>query len=83
MDGITGEAYKSLGEWILKPVMEILRKMQAGDPLPTDWLTGAVAQIYKNKGDAKECRNYRPILLEKIIYKITLVKIHFAQFGFR
>ena len=39
------------------------------DP-PKSWMGGAVVYIYENKGDARECNNYRPICLAQIAYKI-------------
>jgi len=75
IDGIPGEAYKALGKWITKPLTNILNKIHAGEPLPPDWLNGAVVHIYKNKGDAHECKNYQPICLTQIIYKIWPILI--------
>jgi len=75
IDGIPGEVYKYLEQWLQKPLLSIFRKIQQGDPLPPDWLNGAIAHIYKNKGGEHECKNYRPICLTQIIYKIRPILI--------
>ena len=41
-----------------------------GRPIPERWTEGEIVYIYKNKGDAGECGNYRPIFPTLIIYKI-------------
>jgi len=68
-DGIPGETYKALKPWIAKPIMQILNKIKNRDKLPPEWTQGTMVHIYK-KGDAHECKNYRPICLTQIIYKI-------------
>ena len=37
MDGIPGEVYKALGEWIIKPMTIILNKIHQGDEIPPEW----------------------------------------------
>jgi len=69
-DGIPGEVYKVLGNWITKPMTKILNKIHQGDEIPPEWKNGAIVHIYKQKGDIHETKNYRPICLTKIAYKI-------------
>jgi hypothetical protein len=38
--------------------------------LPEDTTEGTIALIYKNKGDPRDMRNYRPITLFQVDYKI-------------
>jgi hypothetical protein len=38
--------------------------------LPEDPTEGTIALIYKNKGDPRDMRNYRPITLLQVDYKI-------------
>ena len=49
-DGIPGEVYKVLKNWIRKPHTEILQKIQLGEDLPPEWKNGTMVHIYKNKG---------------------------------
>ena len=44
--------------------------IKAGKHIPEKWTEGTIVYIYKEKGDAGECKNYRPICLTQIIYKI-------------
>ena len=49
---------------------KIMNQIIDGPAIPGDWENGTIVYIYKNKGDSGECRNYRPICLTQIIYKI-------------
>ena len=69
-DGIPAEAFKAIGNWIAEPLTTMLNHIKNGQQLPKAWKNGAVVHIYKNKGDEKECDNYRPISLLEIVYKI-------------
>jgi len=70
IDGTTGEVYKELKDWIETPLTTILQKIQNGDQLPPEWTQGTVVHIYKNKGDIRGRKNYRPIFLAQLEYKI-------------
>jgi len=74
-DGIPGEAYKTLIDWVTPGITEIMTKIQQGDKAPPEWKLGTVVHIYKNKGDIHECKNYRPICLTQIAYKIWPILI--------
>ena len=69
-DGIPGEAYRATREWATKPITKIMNLIKNGNPIPEKWTEGTIVYIYKEKGDAGECENYRPICLAQIIYKI-------------
>ena len=69
-DGIPGEAYKATMKWAVKPITKVMNLIKEGRAIPTKWMEGTIVYIYKNKGDASECKNYRPICLTQIIYKI-------------
>ena len=66
--GIPGEAYEATRKWEIKPITEIMNLIKNWGPILERWEDGTV--VYKNKGDAGECENYRPICLTQIIYKI-------------
>jgi len=69
-DGIPGEAYKQLKKWLGKPLLQIMHKIQNGDQMPPEWKHGTIVHIYKNKGEVTDTKNYRPICLTQLIYKI-------------
>jgi len=69
-DGIPGEAYKAAKKWAVKPITKVMNLIKEGRTVPAKWMEGTIVYIYKNKGDASECKNYRPICLTQIIYKI-------------
>ena len=68
--GIPGEVYKALKDWITTPLTKILQKIQQGDQLPPEWTQGTMVHICKNKGNIRGRKNYRPICLTQISYKI-------------
>ena len=47
-----------------------MNQIKDGQAAPEDWTSGTIVYIYKNKGGAGECGNYRPICLTHVIYKI-------------
>ena len=53
----------------IKPIKKIMNLVKNGQLIPKRWTEGTV-YIYKNKGDAGECGNYRPICLTQIVYEI-------------
>ena len=73
--GAPGDVYKALGDWVTKPITDILQEIQKCQELPPEWKQGEVVHIYKNKGSAQECKNYRPICLALIEYKIRPIII--------
>jgi len=52
-----------------------MQKIQKGDQISPEWKQGAIAHIYKDKGSINECKNYRPICLTQIAYKIWSILI--------
>ena len=69
-DGIPAEAYQACSKFVIGAITQIINNINLGLKPPNDWLEGAVVYLYKNKGDARECNNYRPICLIQIAYKI-------------
>ena len=71
----------------------LLNKIMEEEKIPTAWNVSTLVTIYKEKGDAMHCKNYRGIkllevglkVLEKILDKRLrhLVNIVGAQFGFQ
>ena len=69
-DRIPGEACKATRQWAIRPIAKIMNQIKKGRSIPEDWTIGTIEYIYKNKGDASEYGNYRPICLTQIIYEI-------------
>ena len=90
--GITIEMLKPLEDAGIEWLYTILNDMFAQEKLPDDLKASEIVTIYKQKGDALECGNYRGIkLLESVmkVYERILerrirqrVEIHSNQFGF-
>ena len=69
-DGIPGDLYKTLKEWVTEDIRQILKRIKHGHKIPETWTQGIAVHIYKQKGNIQECNSYRPICLTKVIYKI-------------
>lgn len=69
-DGITAEFYKMF--WPeLKPILiEIYQTMSESKQMSRSMSRGVITLIYKNKGDKKSLKNWRPISLLNVDYKI-------------
>ena len=73
-DNIPPELIKQSGielKWILK----LITKMWEEETLPTEWKEGIICPLYK-KGDRMICRNYRPITLLNVAYKIFTILLN-------
>lgn len=62
-DQIPIEAWKSLGEEGVKWLTCLFNKIFSGAKMPEEWRLSEVIPIFKNKGDAQVCSNYRGIKL--------------------
>ena len=73
-DGTTYAHWKRLDPEgkLLTTVMNICREAER---VPPSWKTSTTVLAYKNKGDEKELKNWRPICLQNMIYKIYAVTI--------
>ena len=74
-DGIPGEVYKALSNWITNPWKKYCQISKKEDEIPSEWKQGAIVQIYKNNGGVNEFQNYRPICITQIVYKIWTILI--------
>ena len=68
-DGISDEAIIQNKVWIIPPIEIIIQNSRITCKLPKQRLKGVVTYIHKKK-DTKDIKNYRPITLITIIYKI-------------
>ena len=91
-DELPAEVWKCMGKMGIKFLTILFNRLLMGEQLPEEWRSSVLIPIYKNKGDAQCCRNYRGIKLmshtmkvwERII-KVRLrdrVEISKQQYGF-
>nr|CDJ97414.1 RNA-directed DNA polymerase (reverse transcriptase) domain containing protein [Haemonchus contortus] len=91
-DGVPIEAWKALGEHGVKWLTRFLNTVTAEGRIPDAWRRSTIVLIFKQKGDAMECSNYRGIrltahtmeLYERLVDSRLreLVPISQEQFGF-
>lgn len=78
LDGLPAEFYKALllnvteGQTplVVKTLQRIFHHIQNGGDIPEVWKTGTLSLLYKNKGDPQLLRNYRPLSIMNVDYKI-------------
>ena len=74
LDGTTYAHWKRLDSEgkLLTTIMNICRRAAR---VPPNWKTSTTILAYKNKGDEKDLKNWRPICLQNTIYKIYAATI--------
>ena len=90
--GVVIEMIKALDEAGIEWMWELLETSWKEEGMPFDWEESEMVYIYKQKGDAMECSNYRGIKLMEHALKVfervivsklrKIVNIHEMQFGF-
>ena len=68
-DGLPGEFYRAYELMLIDPLRNAITEAQHSNRLPPSMLEGDITLIYKKK-DPKDIRNYRPITLLNVDYKI-------------
>ena len=68
-DGLGAEFYHAFGAMVAPRLHEMLTEAQALGTLPESFSSGDSSVLYK-KGDPRDVRNYRPITLLQVDYKI-------------
>ncbi len=68
--GIHAEMLKTGGDAALSWLHTLVCAIWRTETIPTDWKKGLVVPIWKGKGDAKECNNYRGITLLSVPGKV-------------
>ena len=91
--GLTIELLKSTEEVGIQELYKIMQEMEREERIPREWSSSFTIPIYKGKGDAMRCDNYRGVRLleqgmklwEKILEKRlrNIVKLDEKQFGFQ
>ena len=69
-DDIPVEVWKCLGEPAVEFLACLFNRILVGEPMPEEWWQSTIVPIYKNKGDAQQCGNYRGIKLTSHTMKI-------------
>ena len=62
-DDIPIEVWKGLGNFGVKLLTTLFNEILDREKMPDEWRQSVLIPVYKNKGDAQECGNYRGIKL--------------------
>ena len=69
-DEIPAEAWKSLGEFGIDMLWDLMKKIRKKEKMPNKWRKSILVPIFKEKGDIQDCNNYRGIKLMSHTMKI-------------
>ena len=91
-DELPVEVWKCMGEMGIKFLTRLFNRLLMGERMPEEWRRSVLFPIYKNKGDAQFCENYRGIKLMSHTMKVwerilearlrDRVEISKQQYGF-
>ncbi|VDP14075.1 unnamed protein product [Heligmosomoides polygyrus] len=62
-DGVPVEAWKVLGNCGVNWLTQFFNRVTIEGKMPDDWRNSIIVPLFKHKGDASECSNYRGIEL--------------------
>ena len=62
-DDIPVEVWKCLGEVGVDFLTKLFNRILRGEKMPEEWRKSVLVPMFKNKGDAQNCGNYRGIKL--------------------
>ena len=69
-DELPVEVWKCMGEMGIKFLTRVFHRLLMGERMPEEWRRSVLIPIYKHKGDAQCCGNYRGIKLMNHTMKI-------------
>uniref|UniRef100_A0A670HP09 Reverse transcriptase domain-containing protein n=1 Tax=Podarcis muralis TaxID=64176 RepID=A0A670HP09_PODMU len=69
-DGLTSKYYKILKDFLTQPLMEVCNKILEGGKAPESWKEAFITLIPKVEAEKTQLKNYRPISLLNVDYKI-------------
>ena len=69
-DNIPIEAWKSLGRQGIEVLTKLFNQILSCEKMPEEWRKSILVPVYKNKGDAQDCGNYRGIKLMNHVMKL-------------
>ena len=91
-DDLPVEVWKCMGKMEIKFLTRLFNRLLMGEWMPEEWRRSVLIPIYKNKGDAQYCGNYRGIKLMSHTMKVweriietslrDRVEISKQQYGF-
>ena len=91
-DELPVEVWKCMGEMGIEFLTRLFNRLLMGERMPEEWRRSVLIPIYKNKGDAQCCGNYRGIKLMSHTMKVweriiearirNRVEISKQQYGF-
>ena len=91
-DELPVEVWKCMGKMGIKFLTRLFNRLLMGERMPEEWRRSVLIPIYKNKGDAQCCGNYRGIKLMSHTMKVweriietrlrDRVEISKQQYGF-
>ncbi|XP_075531580.1 uncharacterized protein LOC142564463 [Dermacentor variabilis] len=70
LDNIPAGVIKHLGPQTRDQLADIFNDILAGDPVPRDWLRGKVTLVPKRGGDPGLIRDYRPLTITSVFYRV-------------
>ena len=89
-DELPLDVWKCMGKMGIKFLTKLFSRLLVGEQMPEEWIRNVLIPIYKNKGDAQCCENYREIkpmshtmkIWERFIKLRDSVEISEQQYGF-
>lgn len=69
-DGLTAKFYKVVKKEVGEFLQEIMNRVMSGSALPISWNQASITLIHKENLDPLNVKNYRPISLLNIDYKV-------------
>uniref|UniRef100_A0A670K665 Reverse transcriptase domain-containing protein n=1 Tax=Podarcis muralis TaxID=64176 RepID=A0A670K665_PODMU len=69
-DGLSSKYYKILKDFLIQPLMEVCNEIMEGKRAPESWKEAFITLIPKNETEKTQLKNYRPISLLNVDYKI-------------
>ena len=69
-DELPVKVWKCMGKMRIKFLIRLFNKLLMGERMPGEWRRSVLIPIYKNKGDAQCCENYREIKLMSHTIKV-------------
>ena len=70
LDELPVEVWKCMGEMGIEFLTRLFNRLLMGERMPEEWRRSVLIPIYKNKGDAQCCGNYRGIKLMSHTMKV-------------